>query len=98
GTNPSEAKELVRIVVEQLAALGAVVVVTTHLLDVARRLESDPPGARLAFRQVDLAADERPTFRFVAGVAPSSLARRTAERLGVTREALARLVAARGAE
>lgn len=97
GTNPSEAEELVRFVVEQLAALGAVVVVTTHLLDVARRLETDPPAARLAFRQVELAADERPTFRFVDGVAPSSLARRTAERLGVTRDALAALVASRGA-
>jgi DNA mismatch repair protein MutS2 len=95
GTNPSEAEELVRFVVEQLAALGAVVIVTTHLLDVARRLRDEPPAPRLAFREVELAADERPTFRFAEGVAPSSLARRTAERLGVTREALARLVAAR---
>jgi DNA mismatch repair protein MutS2 len=95
GTNPSEAEELVRFVVEQLAALGAVVVVTTHLLDVARRLEREPPAPRLAFRQVELAEGERPTFRFTPGVAPSSLARRTAERLGVTREALAELVATR---
>ena len=58
-------------------------------------LEGDPPAPRLAFREVELAADERPTFRFVPGVAASSLARRTAERLGVTRDALARLVEAR---
>lgn len=97
GTNPSEAEELVRFVLAELAAARASAIVTTHLLDVAHRLESDPPAPHLSFRCVELDADERPTYRFVNGVATSSLARRTAERLGVTHEALARLVRERRA-
>jgi len=92
GTNPSEAEELVRFVLAELGEVNASAIVTTHLLDVAQRLQSDPPTKQLAFRRVDLDGDERPTYRFADGVAESSLARRTAERLGVTRDALARIV------
>lgn len=91
GTNPSEAEELVRFVLDELAGARASAIVTTHLLDVARRLESHPPTP-LSFLRVELDDDERPTYRFAVGVARSSLARRTAERLGITHEALAKIV------
>jgi DNA mismatch repair protein MutS2 len=47
---------------------------------------------------VELDAQERPTYRFAPGVARTSLASRTAERLGVTRgELLERILAKRRA-
>jgi DNA mismatch repair protein MutS2 len=46
----------------------------------------------LEFLQVELDARENPTYGFVPGVATTSLAERTAERLGVTREALRELI------
>jgi DNA mismatch repair protein MutS2 len=42
--------------------------------------------------QVELDAHEHPTYRFVPGVAHTSLAHRTAARLGVTREELLVLI------
>jgi dsDNA-specific endonuclease/ATPase MutS2 len=47
---------------------------------------------RLAFLQVLLDAREVPTYRFEPGVAKTSLARQTAERLGVTREEIGGLI------
>ena len=47
---------------------------------------------------MELDAKERPTYRFVPGVAKTSLAQKTAARLGVTRdELLARIAAKRKA-
>ncbi len=53
-----------------------------------RRLHPLP----LAFWQVELDPEQRPTYAFVRGVASTSLAAQTAARLGVTREELMALV------
>jgi DNA mismatch repair protein MutS2 len=92
GTNPSEAEEIFRLVVDLLAEIEPQTVVTTHFLHFAAALETERPVPRLEFLQVELDESQTPTFGFVPGVATTSLARRTAERLGVTREALRELV------
>jgi DNA mismatch repair protein MutS2 len=92
GTNPSEAEEIFRLVVDLLAEIEPQTVVTTHFLHFAAALEAERPVPRLEFLQVELDDTQTPTFGFVPGVATTSLARRTAERLGVTREALRELV------
>ncbi|HVR20703.1 MAG TPA: DNA mismatch repair protein [Polyangiaceae bacterium] len=92
GTNPSEAEEIFRLVVDLLAEIEPQTVVTTHFLHFAAALEAERPVPRLEFLQVELDASQAPTFGFVPGVATTSLARRTAERLGVTKEALRELV------
>ncbi len=92
GTNPSEAEEIFDLVLSQLAAIEPQTIVTTHFLHFAARLERERALPRLEFLQVELDATQTPTFGFVPGVATTSLARRTAERLGVTREALRALV------
>ena len=76
-----------------LPELGVQAFVTTHLLQFAARLaqEQSPTGrgvAKIDFLQVELDELERPTYRFVPGVAKTSLAAKTAARLGVTREEL----------
>jgi DNA mismatch repair protein MutS2 len=93
GTNPSEGEEIARLVISLLPELGAEVFVTTHLLSFAERLAQDRPIAQLEFLQVELDARDRPTYRFVPGVAKTSLAQKTAARLGVTREELVALIA-----
>jgi DNA mismatch repair protein MutS2 len=92
GTNPSEAEEIFDLVMSQLAEVEPQTVVTTHFLHFAARLEQERPLPRLEFLQVELDETQTPTFGFVPGVATTSLARRTAERLGVTRDALRGLV------
>jgi DNA mismatch repair protein MutS2 len=92
GTNPSEAEEIFDLVLSQLAELEPQTVVTTHFLHFAARLQEERSLPRLEFLQVELDHNQTPTFGFVPGVAATSLARRTAERLGVTREALRSLV------
>jgi DNA mismatch repair protein MutS2 len=92
GTNPSEAEEIFDLVLSQLAELEPQTIVTTHFLHFAARLEAERPLPRLEFLQVELDENQTPTFGFVPGVATTSLARRTAERLGVTRDALRILV------
>jgi DNA mismatch repair protein MutS2 len=92
GTNPSEAEEIFDLVMSQLAEIEPQTVVTTHFLHFAARLAVERPLPRLEFLQVELDETQTPTFGFVPGVATTSLARRTAERLGVTREALRGLV------
>ncbi|HKO51002.1 MAG TPA: DNA mismatch repair protein [Polyangiaceae bacterium] len=92
GTNPSEGEEIFELVVSLLAELEPQAFITTHFLQFASRLEKERPVPRLEFLQVELDAQENPTYRFVPGVATTSLAERTAERLGVTREALRELV------
>ncbi|MEO7035420.1 MAG: DNA mismatch repair protein [Polyangiaceae bacterium] len=92
GTNPSEGEDIFELVVSLLADLEPQAFITTHFLQFASRLERERPVARLEFLQVELDAQENPTYGFVPGVATTSLAKRTAERLGVTREALRELV------
>jgi DNA mismatch repair protein MutS2 len=90
GTNPSEGEEIFRLVVKLLGELRPLAFVTTHFLAFAHRLSAEPGS--LEFLQVEL-ADEEPTYRFVPGVATTSLAHKTAMRLGVTEEALRALIA-----
>ena len=92
GTNPSEGEEIFELVVTLLAELEPQAFITTHFLQFASRLEQERPVARLEFLQVELDAQQNPTYGFVSGVATTSLAERTAERLGVTREALKELI------
>ncbi len=92
GTNPSEGEGIFELVVELLAELEPQAFITTHFLEFAARLARERPVPGLEFLQVELDANNDPTYGFVPGVAPTSLAGRTAERLGVTREALLALV------
>jgi DNA mismatch repair protein MutS2 len=93
GTNPSEGEEIFRLVVKLLGEIGPTAFITTHLLSFAARLEREGHAfAPLDFLQVELDAEERPTYQFVPGVATTSLAHRTAARLGVTEESLRKLV------
>jgi DNA mismatch repair protein MutS2 len=92
GTNPAEAEELFRMVVELLIELNAQAFVTTHFLEFASRLEQLRPLPGLEFLCVGLDADMRPTYRFERGVAASALAQQTAQRLGVTHQELLALV------
>ncbi|HEX3594894.1 MAG TPA: DNA mismatch repair protein [Polyangiaceae bacterium] len=92
GTNPSEGEEIFELVVGLLAELDAQAFVTTHFLRFASRLETERPIPRLAFLQVALDARDAPTYQFEPGVAKTSLARQTAERLGVTREEIGALI------
>jgi len=93
GTNPSEGEEIARLVITLLPELGAKVFVTTHLLSFAARLSEEPPIIGLEFLQVELDDKDRPTYGFLPGVAKTSLAQKTAARLGVTREELQELIA-----
>ncbi len=93
GTNPSEGEEIAQLVVTLLPELGSHVFVTTHLLQFAARLDDERPAPRLEFLQVELDERELPTYGFVPGVARTSLAHKTAARLGVTRDELLSLIA-----
>ena len=92
GTNPSEGEEIFELVTTLLAELEPQAFITTHFLDFAARLSAKDTSGRLAFLQVELDADDEPTYQFVPGVAETSLASKTAARLGVTREDLRRLI------
>jgi DNA mismatch repair protein MutS2 len=97
GTNPSEGEEIFQLVLSLFDELEPQVLISTHFLDFASRLEQRQerehrPERPLAFLQVELDERELPTYQFVPGVAKTSLARRTAARLGVTREELLSLV------
>jgi len=91
GTNPSEGIAIFEMVISLLPRLRPQVWVTTHFLDAARKLEAEGRVDRLEFLQVELKKDE-PTYQFVPGVAPTSLAYVVASRLGVTQEELVALV------
>jgi len=95
GTNPSEGEEIARLVISLLPELEAQVFVTTHLLQFAARLAEERPTSRLEFLQVELDAKDLPTYGFVPGVARTSLAHKTAARLGVTRDELLALIASK---
>jgi len=97
GTNPSEGEEIFQLVLSLFDELEPQVLISTHFLDFAGRLEQrqrngQGAGRPLAFLQVELDERELPTYQFVPGVAKTSLARKTAARLGVTREELLSLV------
>jgi DNA mismatch repair protein MutS2 len=92
GTNPSEGEEIFRMLLELLHELEHEVHITTHFLNFAAGLQSEADSLGLHFLQVELDPDQHPTYRFVPGVATTSLAQQTAERLGVTREQLRALI------
>lgn len=91
GTNPSEGEQLFQLVVDLLFELHPSALVTTHFLELAQRLAAQPETL-LGFLQVELDPQLAPTFRFVPGVASTSLAGSTAARLGVTRDELLLLI------
>jgi DNA mismatch repair protein MutS2 len=92
GTNPSEGEEIFRMLLELLHELEHEVHVTTHFLNFAHALEAEAAALGLYFLQVELDATQHPTYRFVPGVATTSLAQQTAARLGVTREQLRSMI------
>ncbi len=94
GTNPGEGIAIFELVLSLLPRARPQVFLTTHFLDAARALEQDALVERLEFLQVELDG-ETPTYQFVPGVAPTSLASQVASRLGVTREELEKLLDAR---
>ncbi|MBK9264523.1 MAG: DNA mismatch repair protein [Polyangiaceae bacterium] len=93
GTNPSEGEEIARLVISLLPDLESPVFLTTHLLTLASHLSEEPPVPTLEFLQVQLDENDRATYAFVPGVARTSLAHKTAARLGVTRDELVTLIA-----
>lgn len=92
GTNPSEGIAIFEMVLGLLPRLRPRAFLTTHFLDAARRLAEAPPTDRLEVLQVELDEKDDPTYQFVPGVAPTSLAHAVAARLGVTAEELNALV------
>jgi DNA mismatch repair protein MutS2 len=92
GTNPSEGEQIFELVITMMSRLEPQAFITTHFLTFASRLEKAGSIAHLAFLQVELDEQRRPTYQFAKGVAGSSLAAQTAERLGVTGEQLAALI------
>jgi DNA mismatch repair protein MutS2 len=90
GTNPSEAIEIVDMVLHLLRQIEPVAFVTTHFLDFASRLHSERTADGLGFLQAEIEEHRGATFRFIPGVATTSLAVGTARRLGVTFEELER--------
>ena len=92
GTNPSEGEEIFELVLRMLNRLDPQAFITTHFLAFAARLEREQKIPNLEFFQVELGADRRATYQFVPGVAKTSLAGHTAERLGVTSEQLMSLI------
>lgn len=86
GTNPAEGEEIFRLVVKLFRELRPAAFITTHFLAFAARLAADHRD--IDFLQVELDAAMKPTYQFVPGVATTSLADRTAARLGVTEEGL----------
>ena len=92
GTNPSEGEQIFELVITMMSQLEPQAFITTHFLSFANRLKQEGTLPHLAFLQVELDAQRRPTYQFAPGVAGSSLAAHTAERLGVTGEQLAALI------
>ncbi|MCC6523705.1 MAG: DNA mismatch repair protein [Polyangiaceae bacterium] len=92
GTNPSEGERIVELVLGMLHKLRPQAFITSHFLAFAQRLEREGTVPGLSFLQVQLSPERRPTYQFKPGVADSSLAEATAERLGVTGDQLLELV------
>ncbi len=98
GTNPSEGIEVFTLVLQLLRRVEPVAYVTTHFLDHARALQENHTELGLEFLQVQLDDERRSTYQFAGGVARTSLAALTAERLGVTFENLSAAVDGRQAK
>jgi DNA mismatch repair protein MutS2 len=92
GTNPSEGEQIFELVITMMSQLEPQAFITTHFLAFANRLAKARSIPHLSFLQVELDAQRRPTYQFAPGVAGSSLAAHTAERLGVTGEQLSALI------
>ncbi|HEY8946109.1 MAG TPA: DNA mismatch repair protein [Polyangiaceae bacterium] len=92
GTNPSEGEQIFELVVTMLTRLHPQAFITTHFLAFANHLAETSKIPGLSFLQVELDGERRPTYQFARGVARSSLAGHTAERLGVTGEQLLALI------
>lgn len=92
GTNPAEGEHIVELVLRMLHRLRPQAFITTHFLAFAQRLSQAQSVPGLGFIRVGLDADKRPTYQLSPGVADSSLAEATAERLGVTGDQLLGLV------
>ncbi|MEM8930168.1 MAG: DNA mismatch repair protein [Acidobacteriota bacterium] len=92
GTNPKEGIEIFRLVLRLLERLDTCAFISTHFLELAQALESERPHEALRFLRVETAADNRSTYQFLPGVAETSLAAETAQRLGVTFDELAELI------
>ena len=92
GTNPSEGEQIFELVITMMSQLEPQAFITTHFLNFANRLQQQRTLPHLAFLQVELDEQRRPTYQFAPGVAGSSLAAHTAERLGVTGEQLSALI------
>ncbi len=92
GTNPSEGTEMFSLVLHLLERLETVSFISTHFLDFAQLLHDEKPIPGLEFLQVEIDEHQRSTYQFLPGVAETSLAAVTAERLGVTFEQLAELI------
>lgn len=90
GTNPSEAIEIVETVLKLLGRLRPLALVTTHFLDFAGDLDRNAAIPGLAFLQAEVHDEGEPTYRFVPGVAATSLAVGTARRLGIAFDDLER--------
>jgi DNA mismatch repair protein MutS2 len=90
GTNPSEAIEIVDVVLRLLHQIEPTAFVTSHFLDYADRMQREPTVPDLGFLQAEVDGDRGATFRFIPGVAKTSLAVGTARRLGVTFDQLER--------
>jgi DNA mismatch repair protein MutS2 len=98
GTNPSEAVEIIDLVLRMLHRIDPVAFVTTHFLDFAQQLASETVLDSLRFLQAEVDPGDGPTYRFIPGVASTSLAVGTAHRLGVTFEELEKKIARRALE
>ncbi len=92
GTNPAEGTEIFSMVVKLLGRLETVAFISTHFLDFAGELEREPPVPVLEFLQVETDEQLDSTYQFRPGVAATSLATATAERLGVSFEQLSALI------
>jgi len=92
GTNPSEGEQIFELVVTMMSQLEPQAFITTHFLAFAGRLQQEGKIPNMSFVQVELDQHRRPTYQFVSGVAKTSLAAHTAERLGVTGDQLSALI------
>ncbi len=97
GTNPSEGVEVFSLVLRLLDRVRPVGFVTSHFLEYVQGLSADPPIPDLRFLRVEVDGHRRSTYRFVPGVADSSLAALTAERMGITFEGIAAAIERRRA-
>jgi DNA mismatch repair protein MutS2 len=92
GTNPCEGEEIFNMVLHLLREVKPVAFISTHFLDYAKKLGSNGLRDTLDFLRVFTKDDGIQTYKFVRGIADTSLARETAARLGVTHEELSRLI------